>query len=87
MLNSRSGQIAYFHGVTTRLSTLGTGDIPRGSDLGVAILLNSAKSRYVDELVRRIGIQEKQFEDIKYQLRALEDKHRRHLERVGCSSH
>ena len=29
---SRSGQIAYFHGVKTRLSTLGTGDVPRGSD-------------------------------------------------------
>ena len=26
------GQIAYFHGVKTRLSTLGTGDVPRGSD-------------------------------------------------------
>ena len=24
---SRSGQIAYFHGVKTRLSTLGTGDV------------------------------------------------------------
>ena len=23
---------AYFHGVKTRLSTLGTGDVPRGSD-------------------------------------------------------
>ena len=29
---SRSGQIAYFHGVNTRLSTIGTGDVPRGSD-------------------------------------------------------
>ena len=29
---SRSGQIAYFRGVKTRLSTLGTGDVPRGSD-------------------------------------------------------
>ena len=29
---SRSGQIAYFHGVKTRLSTLGTGDVPLGSD-------------------------------------------------------
>ena len=29
---SRSGQIAYFHGVKIRLSTLGTGDVPRGSD-------------------------------------------------------
>ena len=30
---SRSGQIAYnFHCVKTRLSTLGTGDVPRGSD-------------------------------------------------------
>ena len=29
---SRSGQIAYFHGVKTRLSTLGTGDVPRSSD-------------------------------------------------------
>ena len=29
---SRSGQIAYFHGVKTRLSTLGTGDVPRGWD-------------------------------------------------------
>ena len=28
----RSGQIAYFHGVKIRLSTLGTGDVPRGSD-------------------------------------------------------
>ena len=27
-----SGQIAYFHGVKTRLSTLGAGDVPRGSD-------------------------------------------------------
>ena len=30
-LKSRFGQIAYFHGVKTRLSTLGTGDVPRGS--------------------------------------------------------
>ena len=30
--DSRSGQNAYFHGVKTRLSTLGTGDVPRGSD-------------------------------------------------------
>ena len=29
---SRSVQIAYFRGVKTRLSTLGTGDVPRGSD-------------------------------------------------------
>ena len=29
---SRSGQVAYFHGVKTRLSALGTGDVPRGSD-------------------------------------------------------
>ena len=29
---SRSGKIVYFHGVKTRLSTLGTGDVPRGSD-------------------------------------------------------
>ena len=29
---SRSGQIAYFHGVKTRLSTLETGHLPRGSD-------------------------------------------------------
>ena len=29
---SRSGQIAYFHGVKIRLSTLGTGDVPCGSD-------------------------------------------------------
>ena len=29
---SRSGQIAYFHGVKTRLSTLGISDVPRGSD-------------------------------------------------------
>ena len=29
---SWSGQIAYFHGVKTRLSTLKTGDVPRGSD-------------------------------------------------------
>ena len=29
---SRSGQIAYFHGVKTRLSTLWTGDVPCGSD-------------------------------------------------------
>ena len=28
---SRFGQIAYFHGVKT-LSTLGTGDVPRGSE-------------------------------------------------------
>ena len=28
---SRSGQIAYFNGVKTGLSTLGTGDVPRGS--------------------------------------------------------
>ena len=27
---SRSGQLVYFHGVKTRLSTLGTGDVPRG---------------------------------------------------------
>ena len=27
---SRSGQIAYFHGVKIRLSTLGTVDVPRG---------------------------------------------------------
>ena len=31
-LKSRAGQIAYFHRVKTRLSTLGTGDVPRGSD-------------------------------------------------------
>ena len=29
---SRSGQIAFFQGVKTRLSTLGTGDVCRGSD-------------------------------------------------------
>ena len=29
---ARSGQIAYFHGVKTGLSTLGTGDVPRCSD-------------------------------------------------------
>ena len=29
---SRSEQIAYFYGVKTKLSTLGTGDIPRSSD-------------------------------------------------------
>ena len=29
---SRSGQIAYFRAVKTRLSTSGTGDVPRGSD-------------------------------------------------------
>ena len=29
---SRSGQIACFHGVKTRLSTLRTGDVPSGSD-------------------------------------------------------
>ena len=29
---SRSGQIVYFHGVKTRLSTSGTGDVPHGSD-------------------------------------------------------
>ena len=29
---SRAGQMAYFHGVKTRLSTLETGDVPRGSD-------------------------------------------------------
>ena len=29
---SRFEQIAYFHGVKTRFSTLGTGDVPRGSD-------------------------------------------------------
>ena len=28
---SQSGQIAYSHGVKIRLSTLGTGDVPRGS--------------------------------------------------------
>ena len=28
----RSGQIVYFRGVKTNLSTLGTGDVPRGSD-------------------------------------------------------
>ena len=32
MFKSRSGQITYFHGVKTRLSTLGTGDVLRGSD-------------------------------------------------------
>ena len=32
MFKSRSGQIAHFHGVKIRLSTLGTGDVPRGSD-------------------------------------------------------
>ena len=31
-IDSQSGQIAYFHGVKKRLSTLGTGDVPRGSD-------------------------------------------------------
>ena len=31
-IKSRSGQIAYFHGVKTRLSALGTSDVPRGSD-------------------------------------------------------
>ena len=31
-LKSRSGQIAYCHGVKTRLSTSGTGDVPRGSE-------------------------------------------------------
>ena len=30
--SSRSGQIAYFHGVKIRLAILGTGDVPRGSD-------------------------------------------------------
>ena len=29
---SRSRQIAYFHGVKTRPTTLGTGDVPPGSD-------------------------------------------------------
>ena len=29
---SRSGPIAYLHGLKTRLSTLGTGDVPRGAD-------------------------------------------------------
>ena len=28
----RSGQIAYLHGVKIMLSTLGTGDVPFGSD-------------------------------------------------------
>ena len=33
VFKSRSGQIAYLHGVSkNRLSTLGTGDVPRGSD-------------------------------------------------------
>ena len=32
LFNSRSGQITYFHGVKTRFSSLGTGDVPRGSD-------------------------------------------------------
>ena len=46
---SRSGQIAYFHGVKTRLSTLGTGDVPRGSDsswfgLQMAIKLNQVNN-------------------------------------------
>ena len=27
-----TGQLAYIHDVKTRLSTLGTGDVPRGSD-------------------------------------------------------
>ena len=30
---TRSGQIAYFHGVKTRLSILGAGDVPRGCRL------------------------------------------------------
>ena len=29
--NPRTGQIAYFCGVKIRFSTLGTGDVPRGS--------------------------------------------------------
>ena len=29
---SQSVQISYLNGVKTRLSTLGTGDVPRGSD-------------------------------------------------------
>ena len=29
---SRSGQIVYFHGCKNWLSTLGAGDVPRGSD-------------------------------------------------------
>ena len=29
---SRSGQIAYFHGIKARFSTLRTGDVRRGSD-------------------------------------------------------
>ena len=29
---SRTGQIVYFHGVKTTLSTFWTGDVPRGSD-------------------------------------------------------
>ena len=32
VFKSQSGQIVYFHGVKTRLSALGTGDVPRGSD-------------------------------------------------------
>ena len=32
MVSTQVRQIAYFHGVKTRLSTLGTGDVPRGSD-------------------------------------------------------
>ena len=34
---SPSGQIAYFHGVKTRLSILGTGDVPRGSEFGLHV--------------------------------------------------
>ena len=32
VFKSRSGQVAFFHGVKIRLSTLGTGDVARGSD-------------------------------------------------------
>ena len=32
VFKSRSRQIAFFHGVKIGLSTLGTGDVPRGSD-------------------------------------------------------
>ena len=31
-LKSQYGHITYLHGVKIRLSTLGTGDVPRGSD-------------------------------------------------------
>ena len=47
---SRSGQIAYFHGVNTRLSTLGTCDVPRGSDFTVG----SVSRQHLGDIKQRL---------------------------------